>query len=290
MAGRGSGPDFVESLARGLDILACFGTDHRTMTLTEVATAAEPGPADRAAVAADPGGARLRHLVERLLRADAEGARPRHRLRQRPRAVGHRAAAHGAAGRARPVSRRRWPSSTAPTSSTSRGSRCRRSSRCGSRSAPGSRRCRPPRARCCSPRSRPTSWSGPSSSRAAPACRATSAAAGAQLDDELVEVRARGWALADEELAPGVRSVAVPVRDGTGAVRAAMNVTVHAAETTTDHLLAAPPAPAAAQRRRRQCRVGPLAGAAARRGGPTSGGLRADGFPGDRGTRVRHAN
>ena len=50
-------------------------------------------------------------------------------------------------------------------------------------------------------------------------------------------MRARGWALADEELAPGVRSVAVPVRDGTGAVRAAMNVTVHAAETTVDTLL-----------------------------------------------------
>jgi IclR family pca regulon transcriptional regulator len=50
-------------------------------------------------------------------------------------------------------------------------------------------------------------------------------------------VRARGWALADEELAPGVRSVAVPVRDGTGAVRAAMNVTVHAAETSTERLV-----------------------------------------------------
>src|SRR3712207_8918708 len=37
--------------------------------------------------------------------------------------------------------------------------------------------------------------------------------------DELTEVRARGWALADEELAPGVRSVAVPVRDGEGADR-----------------------------------------------------------------------
>jgi IclR family transcriptional regulator, pca regulon regulatory protein len=57
------------------------------------------------------------------------------------------------------------------------------------------------------------------------------------LDDELARVRARGWALADEELAPGVRSVAVPVRDGTGAVRAAMNVTVHAAETSTEVLL-----------------------------------------------------
>ena len=36
---------------------------------------------------------------------------------------------------------------------------------------------------------------------------------------ELRTVRARGWALADEELAVGIRSVAVPVRDGTGAVR-----------------------------------------------------------------------
>jgi IclR family pca regulon transcriptional regulator len=58
-----------------------------------------------------------------------------------------------------------------------------------------------------------------------------------QLRDELIEVRARGWALADEELAPGVRSVAVPVRDRDGVVRAAMNVTVHAAETSTETLL-----------------------------------------------------
>ncbi|HEX4685645.1 MAG TPA: IclR family transcriptional regulator C-terminal domain-containing protein [Nocardioides sp.] len=57
------------------------------------------------------------------------------------------------------------------------------------------------------------------------------------LDEELTQVRARGWALADEELAPGVRSIAVPVRDGTGTVRAAMNVTVHAAETSTETLL-----------------------------------------------------
>ena len=58
-----------------------------------------------------------------------------------------------------------------------------------------------------------------------------------QLEAELTEVRARGWALADEELAPGVRSVAVPVRDREGVVRAAMNVTVHAAETSRERLL-----------------------------------------------------
>jgi IclR family pca regulon transcriptional regulator len=57
------------------------------------------------------------------------------------------------------------------------------------------------------------------------------------LDEELAVVRARGWAIADEELAPGVRSIAAPVRDGTGTVRAAMNVTVHAAETSTEKLL-----------------------------------------------------
>ena len=40
MAGRGTGPDFVEALARGLDVLACFDADHRCMSLTEVAAAA----------------------------------------------------------------------------------------------------------------------------------------------------------------------------------------------------------------------------------------------------------
>ena len=40
MAGRGNGPDFVEALARGLDILAAFGVDHRGMSLSEVAAAA----------------------------------------------------------------------------------------------------------------------------------------------------------------------------------------------------------------------------------------------------------
>jgi len=52
----------------------------------------------------------------------------------------------------------------------------------------------------------------------------------------LREVRARGWSLTDEQLALGIRSVAAPLRDGDGRVIAAMNVTVHAAETPVEVL------------------------------------------------------
>jgi len=53
---------------------------------------------------------------------------------------------------------------------------------------------------------------------------------------ELRAVRARGWSLTDEQLAAGVRSVAAPLRDGDGTVIAALNVTVHAAETPVEIL------------------------------------------------------
>ena len=52
----------------------------------------------------------------------------------------------------------------------------------------------------------------------------------------LREVRARGWALTDEELAAGIRSVAAPLRDGEGQVVASMNVNTHAAETPVEVL------------------------------------------------------
>ncbi len=51
-------------------------------------------------------------------------------------------------------------------------------------------------------------------------------------DRVLYEVRTRGWALTDEHLARGIRSIAAPVRDGSNHVVAALNVTVHAAETS----------------------------------------------------------
>ena len=56
-------------------------------------------------------------------------------------------------------------------------------------------------------------------------------------DAALREVRARGWALTDEQLTLGIRSVAAPLRDGAGRVVASVNVNVHAAETPVERLL-----------------------------------------------------
>jgi IclR family transcriptional regulator, pca regulon regulatory protein len=58
-----------------------------------------------------------------------------------------------------------------------------------------------------------------------------------ELRESLAEIRERGWAISDEQLSVGIRSVAAPVRDATGATVAALNVTTHAAETSVEHLL-----------------------------------------------------
>ncbi|MCY3619339.1 MAG: helix-turn-helix domain-containing protein [Acidimicrobiaceae bacterium] len=58
----------------------------------------------------------------------------------------------------------------------------------------------------------------------------------AQLDEDLADVRERGWALSDELLTVGIRSIAAPVRDDGCRIAAAMNVTVYAAETSIEHL------------------------------------------------------
>lgn len=57
-----------------------------------------------------------------------------------------------------------------------------------------------------------------------------------EVAEALSSVRAQGWALTDEQLAPGIRSIAAPVRDGDGTVVAAVNVTVHAAEVPVSRL------------------------------------------------------
>jgi IclR family transcriptional regulator, pca regulon regulatory protein len=236
MAGRGTGPDFVESLARGLDVLACFDADHGSMTLSEVATAAD---------LARPTARRLLLTLEELgfVRSDGGG------FQLTPKVLTLGMAYVGALGLwdiARPhlealVKRTGESSSMAqldgsdivyvarvsvpklialrveigtrfPAMQTSQGKVLLAA---------------------LPPAELATTLAIPSRAGLPPSIGRTED----QLREELTQVRARGWALADEELAPGVRSVAAPVRDGAGAVRAAMNVTVHAAETSTEQLL-----------------------------------------------------
>lgn len=56
----------------------------------------------------------------------------------------------------------------------------------------------------------------------------------AELHDELARVRAQGWALVDQELEIGLRSVAAPLRNRQGAAVAALNVSSHAGRVSLD--------------------------------------------------------
>jgi IclR family pca regulon transcriptional regulator len=230
------GPDFVEALARGLDVLGCFDADHRTMTLSEVASAAG---------LARPTARRLLLTLEELgFVRSADGG-----FTLTPRVLTLGMAYVSSLGLwdiARPhlealVARTGESSSMAqldgsdivyvarvsvpkiialrvdvgtrfPAAQTSQGKVLLAA---------------------LAPEELAEVLAQPSRAGLPPYIGRSAD----QLRDELTAVRARGWALADEELAPGVRSVAVPVRDGTGTVRAAMNVTVHAAETSTETLL-----------------------------------------------------
>ncbi|GAA3243423.1 IclR family transcriptional regulator [Nonomuraea helvata] len=54
----------------------------------------------------------------------------------------------------------------------------------------------------------------------------------AALRAELGKVRGRGWAMVDQELEEGLRSIAAPIRDRSGRTVAAVNVSTHASRTT----------------------------------------------------------
>ena len=236
MAGRGSGPDFVESLARGLDVLRCFDGSHRAMSLAEVATATG---------LARPTARRLLLTLEELGYVRSVGAA----FSLTPKVI--------TLGTAYVASLGLWdiarPHLEALVSQTGESSSMAQLD--GSDIVYVARVSVP---KIIALRvDIGTLFPAPQTSQGKVLLAALSAEeldatllipsrAGLpryigktreSLDEELTRVRARGWAVADEELAPGVRSIAVPVRDGTGTVRAAMNVTVHAAETSSEKLL-----------------------------------------------------
>ena len=236
MAGRGTGPDFVEALARGLDVLTCFDAAHPAMSLTEVAEAAQ---------LARPTARRLLLTLQELgyVRAETTG------FALTPKVL--------ELGMAYVSSLGLWeiarPHMTALVART--GESTSMSQLDGSDIVYVARVAVPkiialrveigtrfPAIR--TSQGKVLLAALGEDELAAALAQPSRANLGdvlhrppGDLDAVLTATRARGWALADEELARGVRSVAVPVRDGTGTVRAAMNVTVHAAETSVDTLV-----------------------------------------------------
>jgi IclR family pca regulon transcriptional regulator len=238
VAGRGSGPDFVESLARGLDVLRCFDESHRQMSLAEVAAATG---------LARPTARRLLLTLEELgYVRSADGA-----FSLTPKCI--------TLGTAYVASLGLWdvarPHLEALVRQTGESSSMAQLD--GSDIIYVARVSVPKiialRVEIGTLFPAPVTSQGKvllaalsadeldevlkTPSRSGIAVSRRSSQVELTLEAELTQVRARGWALADEELAPGVRSIAVPVRDGSGTVRAAMNVTVHAAETSTETLL-----------------------------------------------------
>lgn len=236
MAGRGQGPDFVEALARGLDVLTCFDATHRIQSLSEVAAATG---------LARPTARRLLLTLQELgyVRAAGSGFELTPQVLRLGTAY---VASLGLWDVARPrmeelVGRTHESSSMAQLDGSDIVYVARVSvpKIIALRVEVGTRFPAPPTSQgkillaALTPEQLEETLAIPSRSGRTPYVVRDRD----ELAEELTRVRARGWALADEELAPGIRSVAVPVRDATGSVRAAMNVTVHAAETTTERLL-----------------------------------------------------
>src|SRR4029077_8185876 len=209
MAGRGSGPDFVEALARGLDILAALGAEHRSMSLSEVAAAAS---------LARPTARRLLLTLEELgFVRSGDGT-----FELTPRVLNLGMAYVSSLGLwdiARPhlealVARTGESSSMAQLDGSDIVYVARVSvpKLIALRVEIGTRFPAPQTSQgkvllaALSAEQLEQTLAVPSRAGLPPYIGRR----GDQLSDELLEVRARGWALADEELAPGVRSVAVP--------------------------------------------------------------------------------
>ncbi len=237
MSSRGTGPDFIEALARGLDVVRCFGPERRAMTLSQIASATE---------LARPTARRILLTLEELGYVRVTDGT----FELTPRVLELGMAYIGALG-LWDVARPHLSALVEQTGESSSMSQLD-----GSDIVYVARVAVPkiialrveigtrfPALRTSqgkvllaelSPEALATVLATPSRS-GLPEAPPTPPAGAA--DATLAEIRARGWALADEELAPGVRSIAVPVRDGDGVTRAAMNVTVHAAETSVATLV-----------------------------------------------------
>jgi IclR family transcriptional regulator, pca regulon regulatory protein len=236
VAGRGSGPDFVESLARGLDVLRCFDEHHRAMALAEVATATG---------LARPTARRLLLTLEELGYVRfADGA---YELTPKVITLG---TAYVASLGLWEVARPHLEALVRQTGESSSMAQLDGSDivyvarvavpkivslavQIGTRFPALPTSLGKVQLAALTPDELERVLAEPTRSGLTPRWRPDAA----ERDAVLREVRARGWALTDEQLAPGIRSVAAPLRDGEGRVIAGVNVNCHAAETSVDHLL-----------------------------------------------------
>ncbi|QXJ21175.1 helix-turn-helix domain-containing protein [Actinomadura graeca] len=235
MAREKTGPDFVEALARGLDVIKAFGSHQRAMPLTEVA--GETGLARATArrilltleqlgyVRSTPAGflltARVLELgVAYTLSAGLwEIAQPH--LRQLVVATNQAASVAQLDGSdIIYVARAAVPKVVATTIDV------------GTRFPARSTALGKMLLSSLTPDDLAGALATPSASRV-PAFREQPIE---RLEDDLREIRSRGWAATDQEMSPGVCSIAAPIRDGDGEVIAAVNLSAIAAEVTGDQM------------------------------------------------------
>ena len=215
----GTGPDFIEALARGLEVIAAFraGLRHLEPRRGRRGRPAWPVRPPVGSCSRSPSSATCacRTAARASVARSRRGCSTSASAYVRSQGLWDVARPHMQALVAQhPTSRARWPSSTARTSSTSRAWPYPRSLACRCRSAPVSRPSRPRWARCCSPPSPAADLEAvlaqPTRSGLVPRWQPDRD----ERDAALREVRARGWALTDEQLTLGIRSVAAPLRDG----------------------------------------------------------------------------
>ncbi len=228
------GDHFVQSLERGLAVIRAFGPEDPELTLSDVArrTNLTRAAARRFLLTlVDLGYVRTDgkqfSLTPRVLDLGYAYLCSLSACRRSPSRT-------SSASPPRCTSPAASPCSTATRSSTSAASPRAASCACRSTSARASPPTRPRWAACCWRRSRRTSstptCSAPRSARS-PRRRSRPRK---QLAQELDTIRAQGWALVDQELEEGVRSVAAPIRGREGHVIAAVNVSAHASRVSKD--------------------------------------------------------
>ena len=238
---KASGSDFVQSLERGLAVIQAFSATRPRLTLSDVARQTGIDPGRCASVPLDVAAARVRRQQRPRVLPDPADPPARVRVPVVHTVLGPCPGPHRGTGRPaprvvldqRPRPRRdrvRRPSADeADHDDLAR----RRQPAAGVRHVDGPRDAGGPPRR--------ADRRVPGAGRADPAHQPHGDRSRARCERSLLEVREQGWALVDQELEDGVRSIAAALRGADGRVLGALNVSAHATRTNLDALAPAVP-------------------------------------------------